>query len=55
MAPNDVFRANFFRVVMRESVAVCDAATCDYGCWSATDASPPNFHVTPYFGVLVLG
>ncbi len=50
----NVYRANFFRVVMEKSVATCDPSSCAYGAWSPTMQNPPSFHVTPYMGVLVL-
>jgi len=53
-APEALYRVNFFRVAMVEDVDVCDADTCDFGCWSPTYTQPPSFHVTPYFGVMSL-
>lgn len=54
-APEAVYRVNFFRVAMFKDVDICDASSCDFGCWSPTYTSPPSFHVTPYFGVMPIG
>ena len=50
----DEYRANFYRINMRNNVSSCSASDCDYGAWSATMRSPPSFHQPKYFGVLVL-
>ncbi len=50
----DEYRANFYRINMRNNVSSCSASDCDYGAWSATMRSPPSFHQPKYFGVLLL-
>ena len=50
----EIWRMNFFRVRMRSSVDVCHPSSCDYLSWSPTLAVPPNFHISPYFGIIIL-
>ena len=52
--PGDEYRANFYRINMRNNVSSCSASDCDYGAWSATMRSPPSFHQPKFFGVLLL-
>lgn len=54
VAPPRDWRANLFRVRMRESVAACSPAVCDYLCWSPTWTSPPKFHHCDAFAHLSL-
>ena len=48
------FYGNFFRVLMEQPVASCDPSTCDYGAWSPTFATPPQFHITTVFGEITM-
>lgn len=50
----DVYKGNFFRVLMQKNVSVCDSTTCAYGAWSPTFDDPPQFHVSTVFGELRL-
>ena len=50
----DEYRANFFRINMRNNASVCSDADCDYGAWSPTMHNPPSFHQPKYFGTLLL-
>lgn len=50
----DIYRVNFFRVLMTTSCDSCTPDTCAYGAWSPTFYDPPQFHVTPVFGWLGL-
>lgn len=52
-APRD-WRANLFRVRMRESVSACSPDVCDFLCWSPTLTSPPKFHHCDAFAHLSL-
>ena len=52
--PGDEYRANFYRINMRNNVSSCSASDCDYGAWSATMRNPPSFHQPKYFGTLLL-
>lgn len=53
-AAGDEYRANFYRIRMRNNVSACSDSDCDYGAWSPTMRSPPSFHQPKFFGVLLL-
>jgi hypothetical protein len=50
----DQYRANFYRIRMRNNVSSCNDSDCDYGAWSPTMRNPPSFHQPKRFGVLQL-
>lgn len=52
--PNDIYRANFFRVNELKEVSSCSSSTCEYIAWNPTDINPPAFHEPSKFGFLLL-
>ena len=52
--PNNLYRANFYRINELQPTNKCSSSTCEYMAWSPTMANPPNFHVPTQFGYLVL-
>lgn len=52
--PNDIYRANFFRVNELTPVSKCSSSTCEYLAWNPTMANPPAFHLPTYFGYILL-
>lgn len=52
--PNNLYRANFYRINELQDVEKCSSSTCEYMAWSPTLINPPNFHIPTQFGYLVL-
>lgn len=52
--PNNIYRANFYRINELVDTAKCSTSTCEYMAWNPTMANPPAFHVPTKFGYLVL-
>lgn len=52
--PNDIYRANFFRINELTPTSHCSSSTCEYMAWSPTMVNPPAFHEPSKFGYLLL-
>lgn len=52
--PNNIYRANFFRINELVQTNSCSSSTCEYMAWSPTLINPPAFHEPTKFGYLLL-
>jgi hypothetical protein len=52
--PNNIYRANFYRISELQPTEKCTTSSCEYMAWSPTDVDPPAFHEPTKFGYLVL-
>lgn len=52
--PNEIYRANFFRINELVPTAQCSSSTCEYMAWNPTMVNPPAFHEPSKFGFLLL-
>lgn len=52
--PNNIYRANFFRINELVGTYKCSSSTCEYMAWNPTMINPPAFHEPSKFGYLLL-
>lgn len=52
--PNNIYRANFFRISELTPTSKCSSTSCEYLAWNPTMRDPPAFHEPTKFGYLLL-
>ena len=54
ISPNEIYRANIFRINQLTTNSQCNSNICEYMAWNPTNVDPPAFHEPTKFGFLLL-